>query len=102
MRTLLLISVPVLLLCSCSPQDKEKAHEDASKTTQEVRKDLKVAGSEIKKDLHAADEQLKDSMEKGRTAARHAAKELRKDLTTDEPETKRSDLPRKQTTDTER
>lgn len=101
MRFLLTVSA-LALLTACSPQDKEKAHRDAQKTSQELRTGLNHAGQEIKKDLRAADRQLHDSMEKGRATAQHAAKELRKEINDGDPDRKAPDEPRRRTRDQDR
>ena len=91
MRISILAALVVAIsLVGCSPQDQDRAREDAHRAGQKIREGAKDAGREIKKDLKKADQQLQESMEKGKVAAQHAAKELRKELSDDrEPAPKR-------------
>ena len=89
-RTLFLPLVAcIALLTSCSPQDKEQARRDTRKAEQKIREGARSAGREIKKDLRVADNQLQDSLEKGRAAAQHAGRKLRKELSDDDADRSR-------------
>jgi hypothetical protein len=79
----LTLAVTAGVLTACSHEDQEKARQDAHRAEQEIRQDARAAGQEIKKDLHAADRELQESMEKGRAAAQHTAKEIRRELSDD-------------------
>jgi major membrane immunogen (membrane-anchored lipoprotein) len=78
------IVAAALMLAGCSREDQAQARQDTHKAEQKIREGAKEAGREIKQDLHKADVQLKASMEKGKVAAQHAGKELRKELSSDD------------------